>query len=343
MSTDIKTVKTYLVYFACVALIPIAVFGGLGFFLEPISGDLTRVGKLSERDFGWNAPQPKIQIAASDRSLKPDIVVIGDSFSATNTWQTVAMQETGLKIFTFNWLSLGHPSCLESWLETISKDYPTVKTVIVETIERSVFDRFNSNKAICKRVSAAPSAILAKSTDVTRDEGVKEIMPDPVYAIYATVNTFKKFHQSTNKGRTVIEPLTRSDLFSNRRSDLLLHYRDDYKNNGLNKDDIKNSLSSLTSLNTVAKRNNLNLLVAVVPNKSSVYAPYFKVAKAVSPTAQLAQEMQTNGIPIIDLLSPFLANVETIPDLYFSNDTHLSTKGYVLMGQIIGKLLVAKK
>lgn len=27
--------------------------------LQPFSGDLTRIGGLSERDFGWNAPQRK--------------------------------------------------------------------------------------------------------------------------------------------------------------------------------------------------------------------------------------------------------------------------------------------
>src|SRR5205085_9650327 len=39
------------------ALIPAWALFAIGVYLEPVWGDLTRIGSYAERDFGWNKPQ----------------------------------------------------------------------------------------------------------------------------------------------------------------------------------------------------------------------------------------------------------------------------------------------
>jgi SGNH hydrolase-like domain, acetyltransferase AlgX len=331
--------KSYLKNLACAALIPIVVFCSLGFYLEPISGDLTRVGNLPERDFGWNAPQPELQVRATDRNLKPDVIVIGDSFSAGNYWQSVVMQKSGLQISTFNWLSLGHPSCIESWLNEVVREYPSAKTVIIQTIERNFYERFSAAKAVCKKVSAAPSTFLTKPTEVTRSQGVKEFMPDPIYAIKASIDSFKQFERTTRRGGTTIEPLSRSDMFSNRRSDLLLYYAGDDDKTYWNENARQTSIKLLSQLNASAMRNNIRLFIAVIPNKSTMYKRYFKVVKNDSIRPNIWDEMGNHGIPHINLYSQFLPKVESIRDFYLPNDSHLSTVGYLGMGETIAQVL----
>jgi hypothetical protein len=53
-------------------------------------GDLTRIGRLSEREFGWTAPPPKVDPALLKGTPvdQADIMVIGDSFSMTFRWQS---------------------------------------------------------------------------------------------------------------------------------------------------------------------------------------------------------------------------------------------------------------
>lgn len=38
-------------------VLPVAGLFALGVYLQPLSGDLTRLGYFSEREFGWNSPQ----------------------------------------------------------------------------------------------------------------------------------------------------------------------------------------------------------------------------------------------------------------------------------------------
>jgi SGNH hydrolase-like domain, acetyltransferase AlgX len=339
MNSSDRRHKSYLKNLAFAALVPIALFCSLGFYLEPISGDLTRIGNLSERDFGWNAPQPELQVRATDRNLKPDVIVIGDSFSAGNYWQSIVMQKSGLQISTFNWLSLGHPSCIESWLDEVVREFPSAKTVIIQTIERSFYERFSAAKAVCKRVSAAPSTFLAKPTEVTRSQGVKEFMPDPLYAIKASIDSFKPFKQTTRRGGTTIEPLNRSDLFSHRRSDLLLYYAGDDDKTYWNENAKQASIALLSRLNANAKRNNIRLLIAGIPNKSTMYKPYFKAAKNAPPSPNIWDEMQNHGIPHINLYAQFSTKVASTRDFYLPNDSHLSTAGYLGMGEVIAQVL----
>lgn len=62
---------------------------GLGIYLQPVQGDLTRIGAYPERQFGWNQPQPAYASplgTLADYRQPVDLLVLGDSYSAGG-WQ----------------------------------------------------------------------------------------------------------------------------------------------------------------------------------------------------------------------------------------------------------------
>jgi hypothetical protein len=340
-ATD-KQLKSYLAIFVIVAIFPIFFFGFLGFVIEPLSGDLTRLGRLSERDFGWNAPQPEIDIRALNRNNKPDVVVLGDSFSEPNVWQTVAMEKTKLSLLTFIFPRGRQTICLDHWMVSILSQYPSAKTIVIETTEKNFLHRFKIDVSKCKRQFMAPFPVAAKRTSGQRPSGLKYIMPDPVYAIRAVISMTKNFATPTISGGTIVVPLNRTDLFSNRRSELLLYYEEDDHKKLWQQREIETAIATISSLKELAATNRIDLIVNIVPDKSSVYSRFLQVPRTASKLGNIQQAMLARGIKTIDLLAPFNETVTSFKDLYLPNDTHLSTRGYVLMGETIAKELPNK-
>jgi hypothetical protein len=338
-NTD-QQLKNYLVIFAIAALIPIAIFATLGFALQPVNGDLTRLGRLAERDFGWSLPQPIVEIRPAVRLEAPDVIVFGDSFSQPNVWQTVVMEKTKLKLLTFSFLNMRQPGCIEQWLKSMSTRYPSAKTILIETTEKSFVERFNIDTAKCKGLSILPYAFTPGSTAAQRPLGYKDMMPDPIYAIRAVFNSKPKLEKTTRSGDTIIEPLIRSDLFSNQRSDLLLYYKKEADKKTWKQVNIESALKRVLALQNIAAAQSLKFIINIVPDKSSIYAPFFKNPDVISILPSLQQQLRAQGIAVVDLLPTLNANAVTIKDLYLPNDTHLSTRGYILMGETIAKELL---
>jgi SGNH hydrolase-like domain, acetyltransferase AlgX len=334
-----KQLKSYLILFAATALIPVVFFGILGFVIQPVTGDLARLGKLAERDFGWNEPQPIVPILSSNFLVQPDVIVLGDSFSESNVWQTIAMQKTKLNLLTFSHLTMRKPECIEQWLKSLPNRYPSAKTIVIETTEKSFLVRFTADQSACKRPPLEPHSIAAWSTAEARPSSIKDVMPDPIYGLRAALSLWKKFDKSTKSADAFVEPLNRSDLFSNRRSDLLLYYKDDVIRNPQNPEFFSVAAKKILTLQQIAAQSNLRLLVTVVPDKSSIYSRFFKTPPTETTSSKIEKTLQEDGINNIDLFTPFNTNVTKIKDLYLSNDTHLSTRGYMLMGEVIAKAL----
>jgi hypothetical protein len=96
-----------------ILLIPLgslfAVFTALALWVQPIEGDLTRLGGFTENDFGWNEPQQQFSSALFKLTGEQkydryyDVVVLGDSFSNANPraqWQNYFVRATGLSLVT---------------------------------------------------------------------------------------------------------------------------------------------------------------------------------------------------------------------------------------------------
>src|SRR6266481_8864887 len=93
--------------FSIVVFVVLLGYGAVGFYFLPLAtfqGELTRLGLLPERLFGWTKPQPTLDIKWMQQASmqEADVLVIGDSFSDGRVWQTVLTQH-GLKVRTDSW------------------------------------------------------------------------------------------------------------------------------------------------------------------------------------------------------------------------------------------------
>jgi len=99
-------------------------------------GDLSRVGRVSEDDFGWTIEPPHIgsSLLHGTPVDKADILVIGDSFSAPHVWQSALVKE-GHAVATMYWSQIDEMLCadFEEWLSQIGF---RGKLVVIESVER---------------------------------------------------------------------------------------------------------------------------------------------------------------------------------------------------------------
>jgi SGNH hydrolase-like domain, acetyltransferase AlgX len=339
MNTSNQQLKNYLAIFSITALLPIIIFGAIGFFLQPLSGDLTRLGRLAERDFGWNVPQPIVEVFPMNRAEVADVIVLGDSFSQPNVWQSITVQRTKLKLLTFSFLNMREPGCIEQWVKSIPVRYPSAKTIIIETTEKSFLDRFNVDINKCRGLSIFPYTYIPGQTASERQHGYKDIMPDPIYALRAAFNSDLQNNKAARSGDTIIQPLNRNDLFSNHRADLLLYYKTELDKKNWKPLEIETALNRISSLEQIAAANKMQFIINIVPDKSTIYSRFFKNQEEISILSNLQKELRLRNIRVIDLLPTLNANVESIKDLYLPNDTHFSTSGYILMGEAIAQEL----
>ena len=143
-----------------ILLIPLgslfAVFIFLALWVEPIEGDLTRLGGFTENDFGWNEPQQQFS------SMLFTLEGRGNTTGIMTLWfwailfptppqepngRTILSRETGLSLITYKVDDID----IESFVASPAyKDHPP-RIVIYETVERSFRGPGNAwNKGNCK-------------------------------------------------------------------------------------------------------------------------------------------------------------------------------------------------
>ena len=345
----------YLKYFAITGILPLLFFLFLGFYLQPLSGDLTRVGSFAERDFGWNAVQPTLKVNENQETLKPSVVVLGDSFSKWNIWQSAATENSGLNFLTFSLDEFGNPNCLESWILSLKDVYASVQVIIVETSERRFLSVFNSPQNFCQNWNKKPIKLEAVKVDRLPAQekinirparvkiNIREALPDPVYAIRAALNTLKTFDAATMSGDVIVAPLNRTDLFSNNRSDLILYYKADNSKRDWKSDDIRKAVSKIRRIQDLARSRGITLIILAIPDKSTVYSKFFTAPQFLAQPPDVWKELDEQGVNQVDLKRELLSAVDSNQDLYLPNDSHLGIKGYILMGNAVANNLKQNK
>ena len=327
----------YIRYFIYTSFPVIIFFFIISCFLPPISGDLTRLGNFSEADFGCNEPFPEMIVKSDIGTSNPNIIVLGDSFSERNIWQSVVMAKRGDKILTFNWVD---PKSLDRWVSSLKKRYPTVKYLIIETVERSSLSRFNQPQDLFFDHKESPLKNNSYKTDSLRDTSFFHAMHDPVYALFALFNSYNLINNNfkiLKSGPVIVAPLTTSKLFSSKRSDLLIYYQDDDLKKSWTSDQITNAVDHLGRLNELSRQNGIRLIVIVVPDKSTAYRKYFKYSQYNNQSSDFWKEIDKQKLCQVNLGRVINNNVEKTRDLYLPDDTHFSTKGFVLMGLAVSK------
>jgi hypothetical protein len=307
----------------------------IGLYIGPVSGDLTRLGYFSERDFGWRAAQPQVNIRANIAD-HPNVVVIGDSLSRGNIWQSHLMQTSNaFETLTFTWQALGDPRCLGAWVSSVKREYPSIRFAVVESSEREFLARFSGAQRHCESVRLTPPKVEAGLSAAQEAKPIDEVMPDPIYAFRSLLNSFRKFRDIAASGDVYIAPINRDDLFSNRRANRLLFYKEDWSDGTGDINAVKLGITNAKQLSETLQYSGVTMLLMPVPNKSAVYARYLKISAKPPLAADLWTMATAQGIPEVPLHDTFSKAVDHSVDLFLPNDTHPSTRGYMLMGDAV--------
>ena len=297
------------------------------------TGDLTRVGKLAERDFSWTKKQ--VEILAKDTSssaiAEADVLVVGDSFSAGLFWQT-ALVRNALKVATIHWSEVG--GICSDFADQIYRAGFRGRYLIIESVERGAEERL-SRSSSCQNGS-----VLVKNS--AYQGGGSSGLPTLSYSLnlsgkflvgfntlvnsiaLRTDQNYLNFYNEIEKGVHIYPVSAGCKYFSNHLCHLGIFYYEDYEREILG----QKSIDHLRQIHKNLKDKNpaLNITWAIVPNKSSIYH------REISSDfwEKLAKE---NLGP--NLYQVMMDGRDVVKDLYDPNGSHFSNDGYQLMGDSI--------
>lgn len=323
--------KEYSLYVGSVFIITAIVMCGGEFYFGSLEGDLARLGGLPERDFGWQEPQPLIQAKNlhSYPLAEADVLVIGDSFSASLVWQSQLVLG-GLKPSTLHWSDV--KLCDGDFGEVVRQSGFRGRYVIIEAVERTIQGRMRS---ICKKgsrlnksgeYSSSPPPTSQTNFLLKGDRlGVKRV-------IEAIVNKFRYTYQSSSYKEfdTVRMILTEGgcSLFSNRMCNYGLYYFEDFS-----KETFK-SVDNVLSINKNIGKEGMQTIWLVVPDKSTIYIGYGKYN--LSSYVNVWEILRESGdLNVPNLGEEFIKKSRLIKDFYAPNNTHLSPNGYLFLGDLV--------
>jgi hypothetical protein len=329
--------------------------------LEPLSGDLARVGNYKESDFGWRSAQiglraPHAHEASPSESA--DIVVLGDSFSlhvndsflgpdgrvTYHRWTDFLGARTGLDIALFH---LDRYSVGQILRGPGFRRRPP-RLFVYEVTERSLAARLDPLPANC----AVPQGTDAPAAPLSIAPGPVEPVPahrklreDPLrpqlgYAVdyLAHVPAFARRNSDAPE-----LTLIRGDLFSSRRPDRLLVFREDDVKQGWNDRKWAEFACKLRTIRRAVESNGqTSFLLLIVPDKSTAYASF--VTGPNPPPGLLAALIESAGVPSVRLDQLVLDRIgRGEKDVYLPDDTHWDSNTHLAVASSVYASLLARK
>jgi len=319
------------------------------FYLQPLTGDVTRIGGYAENDFGWNRPQPVFAQPAAPMQAAytqyADVLAVGDSFSFGGLygmlnfpWQGFLSADTGLSVATISHYTNTNPPSYDPALlpaivagEAFQKTPPRV--LILEVVERQLhmLPEFAGSCEAEHRLTPKPSFSLNPSVPQLIEARRKQDRPSLKEQIaYAQKYLFAVLQRLWEKEPMVYAlELTTPALFSNKRSDRLLVYEADIKKKSWDEKQIASIRCKLINAQNLVQKNGKTLFLAmVVPDKLTAYAKRLK-APAYANTSVIERLASAKGLHLVRLDQAMQAAVEAgVVDVYLPNDTHWAFQGH---------------
>lgn len=325
---------------------------GLAWWLQPVYGDLSRIGGHAERDFGWNAPMQEFApLAASwggtGYEQPVDVLVLGDSFANLRPhmqWQNWLAAKTGWRIHT---LDKHHVDLDELVASPLYRANPP-RVVIWNTIERDLRNEYGDNDGRCSHYvspsspdplplrpsSAAPSVFM-------RPLGIDGINPG-VARTWLWKEALRRYAGGYHDATRFLW-LKRDDLFTSHVASGLLFYQKDLNKRTWRDTDLDPIRCSFAAIAARFEANGKTRFVtALAPDKSSAYRPWLADPSQL-PESRLPALM--HGFPVADARLDRIiekAIARGTKDIYMPDDTHWGTAGHVLAADAILSLLTAQ-
>lgn len=320
-----------LAFFASAALLLFpAILASL--FLHPVDGDLVRIGHLPQRDFTAQAAQPVLETFADRaKAADADILVLGDSFSAANAWQSELARLTGRRTLTWHYDTV---RCTGDWLEKALQGalHAGARTVIVQSIEREFLGRFEDRPG-CGRDYYPPADMSGEPVGAPRSRW--SIFPIDIRHLGKSVAAYGRIHGATGRlqsRKAVLVDLVRDDLFTHAQPGRLAYFaEDETKFTQWSEESAGRTLAQLRQWQHRADAAGIGLFFLVIPDKSSVYWPHIEPAQQL-PYPEHGERLfallgEQLG-PAANLLAFYRELALRQPDLYRPDDTHFSATGY---------------
>ncbi len=341
--------------FFFLGFVPGCLLFALGVWLEPVDGDLTRIGGFSERDYGWRKPESIYvePLPVNDQSYRyRDILVLGDSFATEKPklqWQNRLHLRTGWSVGTLS----SYRVSIDQLLENPEFRANPPKLLIFETVERDLPTRLQKmpqgltstgrSPALSLKPPKAPTESLesAMTTEV-RSQKITDIQI-PFVARYL-FRTLQREWLGMMPGKALRLPLQRNDLFSSRRSGDLLVFKDDFGKVATWKAmGIEEMSSRLRSLRTRVESNGVTrLMVLIAPDKSTAYREALRDPSS-GPQTELPKLIQRCEAFVPDTDTALRRAIEKGgQDLYAPNDTHWGSDAHALIADLIITFLGAE-
>lgn len=321
---------------------------GVSFFLEPLTGDLTRLGWYSERNFGWNQPQQVFESENFSRETSylryADLVVIGDSFSFGRTgyqWQDFFIAQSGLSVATF-FSYAGDPrfgdlqfnnQLLSTIVHSAAFQQMPPRVVVFQKVER-MLDSIGNSVGDCQanKLSAQPLSIGMRQTSI-------HYSMQPVFrekyawssgnVAYAAQFINKHIFSLRTRNTVKQMELDVSGLLSNRKSNKLLIYGMEQDKASWNADKIEQIKCTLLDMQNKVQSNRKTLFVAmIVPDKLTAYSHHLvdRTYANLSVFDALAVGQLLN---LVRLDWAMQAAIDKgMIDIYLPDDTHWGYRGH---------------
>lgn len=316
--------------FSILVFAAIAIYGAIGFYFLPLAsfeGPLTRMGKIPESLFGWTREQPAINPdwLVSAPWQDADVLVIGDSSSMPRIWQSM-LTRRGLKVHTETWESMRNVcENFAGWLR--HKNFKG-RYVVIEVIEHNLEDRLDRSIP-CKQMDYHPMAespvsppprLMSRNTVSFSGKlsiGIQTRLNVLKYQQLSARPDFSSwFMPNTVRMNRVANGC---ELFSHARCNDVLFFADDHMG-----DFDENTLAHMKVIND--RLGGLTPIWVVIPDKSTAY---------LHPDKHFwdKAEQRFHAPNVLKALRQAIR--EKTIDLYPANDTHLSTEGYLILGDAI--------
>lgn len=350
-----------LVLLFCGLTVVVAMFA-FAFYLDPLWGDLSRLGWYTENLYGSNSPEEIVKDKLYDKDIYShyyDTVVMGDSFSHTNNdtlaarrvWQNAFFLRTGLSLTTF---LIGRKDWREVVASPVFQATPP-KLLIYEEVERNLMLRLGkapperekcddmapmNDKAIPPFEVTSVSDSGRYFTAVERTHG----QLDEKHLAYARDFISQRFRIAVGLSHPpVMEyPLTRP-LFSSQRPNRLLVYSDDLEKSQWHDDALKNVSCNLRLIQREVEKNRRTRFVAIiVPDKLTAYSEF--IANPDFKDLSVLDRIDFRSINLARIDRPLRNAIRQGQlEIYSSTNTHLSGNGYHILADALFDYLLQRR
>lgn len=346
--------KTYNIIFITTVFLFVGLCASIIIWAQPINGDLTRIGGYPERWFGWNSEQPGMPCQTSKQRTpdKKHVLVIGDSFSQSQCWQSLLGNR-----YTFDFIHV-NDTRLSQLTQKVRTEQPDA--IVLETAERALPDLYGRDSLFLPPVDQCAIPDRQQHPDITFEQlkarmavmpllsgKHRPTLPDSGNRISEGFHYLKlaiKNAVRPGKRKALVLALTTGHLFSHQRSNrLLVLAKDSALQEMPDADNITTARCSLQKTARSLAETGIAYAILAVPDKTTAYQPYLAdntIRNRQALVDVLAVDQVNHGINMLPFIRQMLA--EGQQDVYQPNDTHWSYKGHQLAAALIEAELTAQ-